>query len=99
MSPFLTFLRRVFRPLGSRKVRVALVTVVAAYLAEAGLGVSEEVLLTILGAGCGSDTGHSARGCRPGAGTTEVGDPTLVKCISHGPRPSRRPHGRSGRGR
>ncbi len=51
MSPFLTFLRRVFRPLGSRKVRVALVTVVAAYLAEAGLGVGEEVLLTILGAG------------------------------------------------
>jgi hypothetical protein len=30
---------------------VALVTVLAAYLAEAGLAVSDEVLLTILGAG------------------------------------------------
>jgi hypothetical protein len=41
----------VARPLASRKVRVALATVVAAYLADAGLSVSEDVVLTILGVG------------------------------------------------
>ena len=44
-------LRRVVRPLASRKVRVALATVVAAYAAEYGLGVSEEVVFTVLGVG------------------------------------------------
>ena len=39
------------RPLRSRKVRVALATVVTAYAAEWGLGVSEELVLTILGVG------------------------------------------------
>lgn len=44
-------LRRVVRPLASRKVRVALATVMAAYAAEYGLGVSEEVVFTVLGVG------------------------------------------------
>ena len=44
-------LQRVVRPLTSRKVRVALATVLAAYTADWGLGVSEEMVLTILGVG------------------------------------------------
>jgi hypothetical protein len=44
-------LLRVVKPLQSRKVRVALATVVAAYLAEYGLSVSEEIVLTIVGMG------------------------------------------------
>lgn len=43
--------KRLFDPLRSRKVRVALATVIAAYLAQYGLGVSEELVLTILGVG------------------------------------------------
>ena len=39
------------RPLKSRKVRVALATVVCAYAAQAGLDVSEEVLVAILSCG------------------------------------------------
>ena len=42
---------RLVGPLRSRKVRVALATVVAAYAAEFGLAVSEEIVLTILGVG------------------------------------------------
>ena len=44
-------LRRGVKPLTSRKVRVALATVLAAYAAEYGLGVSEEIVLTILSVG------------------------------------------------
>ncbi len=44
-------IQRTVRPLGSRKVRVALATVLAAYAAEYGLGVSEEMVLTVLGVG------------------------------------------------
>lgn len=44
-------LTRALRPLRSRKVRVALATVTAAYLADAGLEVREEVVRTILGVG------------------------------------------------
>ncbi len=43
--------KKLLNPLRSRKVRVALATVVAAYLAEYGLGVSEEIILTIIGVG------------------------------------------------
>jgi len=43
--------KRPFKPLASRKVRVALATVLAAYAAEYGLGLSAEVILTILGVG------------------------------------------------
>lgn len=38
-------------PLRSRKVQVALATVIAAWAAEAGLGLSEETLVTVLGVG------------------------------------------------
>lgn len=44
-------LKRLVKPLASRKVRVALATVIAAYLAEAGLGISTEIVITILGVG------------------------------------------------
>jgi hypothetical protein len=44
-------IRRLFAPLASRKVRVALATVLAAYAAEYGLGLSEEVVLTIVSVG------------------------------------------------
>lgn len=47
----MSMLKQVVRPLRSRKVRVALATVAAAVLAEHGLQVSEEVVLTILGVG------------------------------------------------
>lgn len=43
--------KRFFQPLASRKVRVALVTVIASYAAQYGLGVSEEMLLTLVGVG------------------------------------------------
>jgi hypothetical protein len=45
------WMARMLRPLASRKVRVALATVLAAYAAECGLGVSEEIVLTILSTG------------------------------------------------
>ena len=51
MDSLHTFLRRIVRPLGSRKVRVALATVVAAYLVDAGLEVGEEVVLAVIGTG------------------------------------------------
>ncbi len=43
--------RRLLRPLSSRKVRVALATVLVAFAAEFGLKVSGELVLTILGVG------------------------------------------------
>jgi hypothetical protein len=45
------WIERLVRPLASRKVRVALVTVLAAYAAEYGLGCSEEMLLTVVSLG------------------------------------------------
>ena len=50
-------LQRIIKPLRSRKVRTAIVTVMAAYLAESGLEVSTEMLLTILGVGIAVITG------------------------------------------
>ena len=46
-----SFLWRAFEPLRSRKVRVALATVLAAVAAEYGLRVSEELTLAIVGIG------------------------------------------------
>jgi hypothetical protein len=43
--------RRWLWPLCSRKVQVALTTVVVAYAAQAGWAVSEETVLTVLGVG------------------------------------------------
>lgn len=42
---------RLVTPLASRKVRVALATVLAAYAGQCGLGISEEMVFTILGVG------------------------------------------------
>ncbi|HPD31171.1 MAG TPA: hypothetical protein PLL20_14355 [Phycisphaerae bacterium] len=63
-------LRKVVRPLLSRKVRVALATVLAAYAAEYGLGVSEEMVLTILGVGAALILGiaHEDQGLKQGTG-------------------------------
>ncbi len=46
-----TGLRRWIWPLASRKVQVAVATVLSAYAAEAGMAVSEETLLAMLGVG------------------------------------------------
>ncbi len=43
--------KRLVLPLASRKVRVAVATVLAAYAAQYGLGVSEEMVLTIVSVG------------------------------------------------
>jgi hypothetical protein len=43
--------RWLVQPLASRKVRVALTTVLAAYAGQYGLGLSEEVVLTIVSVG------------------------------------------------
>ena len=47
----LTLIRRMVQPLASRKFRVALATVLAAFVAQLGWQVPEELVLTILGAG------------------------------------------------
>jgi len=46
-----TVLGRLVRPLRSRKVRVALTTVLAAFAAEYGLNLSEEMTLTVVSMG------------------------------------------------
>lgn len=46
-----TFVQRIAKPLQSRKVRVALTTVVVAFLAEWGFDVSENVVFAIIGVG------------------------------------------------
>jgi hypothetical protein len=43
--------KKTWRPLESRKVRVALATVIAAFAANWGFNVDEELVLTILGVG------------------------------------------------
>jgi len=47
----MNFLRRLIQPLRSRKVRTALATVAAAFAAQLGLNVSENLAYVILGAG------------------------------------------------
>ncbi len=44
-------IQSVFRPFASRKVRVAVATVLAAYAAQYGLNCSEELLLTVVSVG------------------------------------------------
>lgn len=45
------FMKRTWKPLASRKVRVAMATVIAAFAANWGFDVDEELVLTILGVG------------------------------------------------
>jgi hypothetical protein len=61
--------QRVLQPLASRKVRVALATVVAAFAAEYGLQVKEELVLTVVSVGVAvilgiahEDAGRAAAG-------------------------------------
>jgi hypothetical protein len=51
MSTVSTGWRRWVWPLRSRKVQVALATIVIAYAAQAGLALSEDTVLTVLGVG------------------------------------------------
>lgn len=51
MVSFTQSFKRCWRPLESRKVRVALATVIAAFGANWGFDVDEELVLTILGVG------------------------------------------------
>jgi len=66
-------LGRLVRPLRSRKVRVALATVVAAYAVDRGLNVREELILTIVSVGVAVILGiaHEDHG-RTSAGTGSV---------------------------
>ena len=68
-------LRRMIRPLASRKVRVALATVLAAYLAEYGLGLSEELILTIITVGVSLILGiaHEDAGRKSAEGPGQAG--------------------------
>lgn len=43
--------RRIVWPLNSRKVQVALATIIVAYAAQSGLDVREETITTVLGVG------------------------------------------------
>ena len=58
--------KRSWKPLESRKVRVALATVIAAFAANWGLKVDEELVLTILGVGVSLILGiaHEDAGCK-----------------------------------
>jgi hypothetical protein len=51
MSTTLTTWQRWLWPLRSRKVQVAIATVLVAYAAQAGLSVSEETIITVLSVG------------------------------------------------
>jgi hypothetical protein len=61
--------RRWLWPLRSRKVQVAIATVVAAYAVQAGLEVHEETVLTVLGVGVALILGiaHEDAGARSGS--------------------------------
>jgi len=62
--------RRWLWPLRSRKVQVAAATIIAAYAAQAGLDVDEEIVLTVLGVGVALILGiaheDAGRAARPG---------------------------------
>ena len=59
-------LLKLVAPLKSRKTRVALATVIAAFAAEWGLGVSQELVMTIIGVGVALILGiaHEDRGLK-----------------------------------
>ncbi len=60
--------RRFVWPLQSRKAQVALATVLAAYLAQWGAGVSEELLATVVGVGVALILGIAHEDSGRGAG-------------------------------
>ncbi len=59
-------------PLASRKVRVALATVIAAYAGQAGLGWDEQMILTVLSVGVALILGiaHEDAGAKSAGQTT-----------------------------
>jgi len=65
-------MRRAIRPLRSRKVRVALATVLAAFLTDYGFAVHEELVYTILAVGAALILGiaHEDSGRAPGTHET-----------------------------
>ncbi len=67
------WIERLVRPLASRKVRVALVTLLAAYAAEYGLGCSEDMLLTVVSLGVALILGiaHEDAGRARASGSTQ----------------------------
>jgi len=71
-----SWVRPFFEPLASRKVRVALVTVLAAYTSHYGLGVSEELLLTLVSVGVALILGiaheDAGRGSQTPSGDTSI---------------------------
>ena len=71
-----SILQRLIRPLASRKVRVALATVVAAFATEFGLPLSDDLVLTILGVGMALILGiaHEDAGRKMGATRKELRD-------------------------
>lgn len=64
-----SFLQSLLSPLRSRKVRVALATVLAAYGGQYGLEVGEEMIYTVLGVGVALILGiaHEDAGSRSAA--------------------------------
>lgn len=80
MSSILAVLKRIVQPLASRKVRVALATVVAAFAVEWGLDVSDQTIYTVLGVGVAvilgiavEDAGLKSAGGGTGSGTGDGG--------------------------
>ena len=69
-------IQRLASPLRSRKVRVAIATVVAAYAAQFGFAVSQEVAMTILGVGVSLILGiaHEDAGRLSGEGSSGAAD-------------------------
>ncbi len=65
----MTWLRRLVQPLKSRKTRVALATVLAAYAADWGLGLDPMIVATILGVGVALILGiaHEDNGVKRGS--------------------------------
>ena len=51
MNLLADILRKLWKPLESRKIRIALATVLSAFAANYGFNVDEELILTILGVG------------------------------------------------
>jgi len=68
------WLKSVMRPLASRKVRVAIATVVAAFAADWGLDVGEELVLAIVGVGVSLILGIA----HEDAGRWSAGDATVT---------------------
>jgi hypothetical protein len=63
--------RRFLWPLRSRKVQVAIATIVAAYAVQAGLDVREETVLTVLGVGVALILGIAHEDAGAGRGSSE----------------------------